>query len=139
MGDSGRREFCVCVEAAAGGRVPSASTGLLRLAISATVAGGRSIPLWLSSARCLTGASKRRSSTSEDLIGLFAGTGVRAVCDLRDSVSDAGRVVDDLGLSEFASEPGDCDPYDARERVDVLVPCLLEQFLWAESGGAGGE
>ena len=43
-----------------------------------------------------------------------------------DPVADPGSVADHVGLAELASESGDRDLDCVGERVDVLVPCLLE-------------
>src|SRR5579872_586459 len=58
---------------------------------------------------------------------------------LRDAVADAGGGVDDVGRAQLASEPGDGDLDRVGERVNVLVPRLLEQPLGAEGGGRGRE
>src|SRR5690348_10549986 len=56
-----------------------------------------------------------------------------------DAVADSGGGLDDVGLAEFASKSGDGDLDGVGERVDVLVPGLLEELLCTECAGAGSE
>src|SRR5580704_15553289 len=56
-----------------------------------------------------------------------------------DAVADAGGGADDGRLAELAAQAADGDRDGVGERVDLLVPDLLEEGFGAEEGGAGAQ
>src|SRR6266511_3126588 len=56
-----------------------------------------------------------------------------------DAVADAGDGLDDRWLAEFAAQHHDGEPDDTGERVDVLVPGLLQQLFGGHHAAVGAQ
>ena len=53
------------------------------------------------------------------------------------SVAGAGHGLDDRGVAQLATQRHHRYPDRVRERICVLVPCLLQQLLGADHGALG--